>query len=80
MQEHVAARLEQLRQEYQTGQQMLASLEAQQLDLQQTLLRLSGAIQVLEELLTSAEPPAAAGGPADAADRPAGEGLVEAHS
>jgi hypothetical protein len=48
MQDRLAARLETLRQEYQTGQTMRADLEAKQLDLRQTLLRIAGAIQVLE--------------------------------
>ena len=43
-------RLQQLREEYNKGQQMLAELQAQEADLQQKLLRISGAIQVLEEL------------------------------
>jgi hypothetical protein len=51
MQEQITARLQALRQEYETGQKMLADLQARELDLQQTLLRVSGAIQVLEELL-----------------------------
>jgi hypothetical protein len=51
MQDQMTARLQALRQEYETGQKMLADLETRRLDLQQTLLRVSGAIQVLEELL-----------------------------
>jgi hypothetical protein len=46
MQDRPAARLETLRQEYRPD--MLADLEAKQLDLRQTLLRIAGAIQVLE--------------------------------
>ena len=61
MQEQAAARLRALRQEYETGQKMLAELEAKEADLRQTLLRISGAIQVLEELLAAAEPAAANG-------------------
>ena len=55
-------RLAALRQELETGQKMLAELEARRLGVQETTLRISGAIQVLEELLT-AEPPAANGVP-----------------
>jgi hypothetical protein len=51
-------RLKALRQELETGQKMLADLEARRLELQQTILRIGGAIQVLEELL-AAEPSAA---------------------
>ena len=53
----ITQRLEKLQAEYTSGQQMLAELEAKQENLKTTLLRISGAIQVLEELL--AESPAA---------------------
>jgi hypothetical protein len=53
-------RLEALRHELETGQKMLAELEARRLGLQETTLRISGAIQVLEELL-AASPPTANG-------------------
>jgi prefoldin subunit 5 len=53
--ERVEARLKALRQEYETGQKMLADLQSRQLDLQQTLLRISGGIQVLEEMLPAEE-------------------------
>lgn len=49
--ETINGRLTGLRSEYTAGQQMLADLEARQAELRQTLLRISGAIQVLEELL-----------------------------
>lgn len=44
-------RLKELKAEFETGQQMLAELETKQLELEKTLLRISGAIQVLEEEL-----------------------------
>lgn len=50
-------RLAQLRAEYESGQRMLAELEAKQRNLRDTLLRISGAIQVLEEELAKVEPP-----------------------
>ena len=50
MEEKVEARLELLRKEFETGQQQLAALETQRAQLTETLLRISGAIQVLEEL------------------------------
>ena len=79
MHDQAAARLQALRQEYETGQRMLADLETRQLELQQTLLRVSGAIQVLEELLADAGP---AAGDRDTAapspDGPVGDRLVEA--
>jgi prefoldin subunit 5 len=62
MREQVEQRVSELKAEHQKGQQMLAELEAKEADLRQTLLRISGAIQVLEELLTAAEPSAANGG------------------
>lgn len=55
MQSQLKERLQRLREEYQAGQQMLAELEAKQANLQQMLLRISGAIQVLEEELAIAE-------------------------
>lgn len=54
MQAQLEQRLNDLRDEYQTGQKMLAELQAREADLQQTLLRISGAIQVLEEMLATA--------------------------
>ena len=51
MQQKLEQRLNDLKQEFESGQKMLADLEAQQADLQQTLLRISGAIQVLEEMI-----------------------------
>jgi len=59
--EQLEARLQALRQEFETGQKMLADLQARQLDLQQTVLRISGGIQVLEELLATDEPAAGNG-------------------
>jgi prefoldin subunit 5 len=48
------ARLEELRQEYQAGQALTADLEAQLASLRSSMLRISGAIQVLEELIHAA--------------------------
>ena len=53
MQEKLISRLETLRKEFELGQQRLHDLEIQQGNLQQTLLRISGAIQVLEEMLST---------------------------
>ena len=61
MQVQLEQRLNELRTEYETGQQMLAELEAKRANLQQTLLRISGAIQVLEELLAQSTPAAVNG-------------------
>jgi chromosome segregation ATPase len=46
-------RLKSLKSEFEAGQKMMADLEAKQANLRDTLLRISGAIQVLEELLSA---------------------------
>ena len=51
MREQIEKRLNELRQEFETGQSRLRELEAQRARLSETLLRISGAIQVLEETL-----------------------------
>lgn len=61
MQVQLEQRLNELRTEYETGQHLLAELEAKRANLQQTLLRISGAIQVLEELLAQSTPAAVNG-------------------
>jgi hypothetical protein len=53
--QQITQRLQQLRSEYESGQKMLQDLQARQAELEQTLLRISGAIQVLEELLRADE-------------------------
>lgn len=55
MREQLRARLEELKREFETGQARLRELEAQEAQLRQTLLRISGAIQVLEEELSKDE-------------------------
>lgn len=51
MKEQLEQRVEKLKAEFESGQKMLADVEARQAELQKTLLRISGAIQVVEELL-----------------------------
>lgn len=46
----IQERLEELKAEHLNGQRLLADLDARRNSLQATLLRISGAIQVLEEL------------------------------
>jgi prefoldin subunit 5 len=46
----VARRLEELRRDWTAGQRRLESLDAERQCLRETLLRIAGAIQVLEEL------------------------------
>ena len=52
MQEKLQQRLQSLKSEFQDGQKLLADLETKQASLRETLLRISGAIQVLEEVLS----------------------------
>ncbi len=51
MKEQLEKRLAELKAEYEAGQKMLADLEKKRSELQATLLRISGAIQVIEEML-----------------------------
>jgi predicted nuclease with TOPRIM domain len=51
MKEQLEKRLAELKSEFEAGQKMLADLEAKKSELQATLLRISGAIQVIEEML-----------------------------
>lgn len=52
MKQQLEQRLKELKAEFESGQKMLSELEAKQANLRNTLLRISGAIQVLEEELT----------------------------
>jgi predicted nuclease with TOPRIM domain len=52
LRERIQQRLDELKREFEVGQARLRELEAQQAQLRETLLRISGAIQVLEESLT----------------------------
>jgi hypothetical protein len=56
MREQIQARLETLKQELQKGQAELQKVEAQRTYLHEAVLRISGAAQVLEELLTEGQP------------------------
>jgi hypothetical protein len=53
MKQQLEQRLEELRDQFESGQKMMNDLENQQMNLRNTLLRISGAIQVLEELKTA---------------------------
>lgn len=57
MKQQLEQRLQSLKAEFESGQKMLAELEAKQTNLRETLLRISGAIQVLEELLAESQKP-----------------------
>jgi hypothetical protein len=52
MREQLEKRLDELKTEYEQGEKMLSDLDARREQVRQTLLRISGAVQVLEELLT----------------------------
>jgi len=56
MREQLEQRVSELKAEREKGQQMLAELEGKEAELRQTLLRISGAIQVIEELLAAGTP------------------------
>jgi predicted nuclease with TOPRIM domain len=47
----IETRLRELKEEYKKGQERLIALEQETADLSNTMLRISGAVQVLEELL-----------------------------
>jgi hypothetical protein len=51
MREQIENRLRELRTEFEVGQKVMAELEIRQANLRSTLLRIGGAMQVLEELL-----------------------------
>lgn len=55
MRERLAKRLGELKSEFEAGQKMLADLEAKKTELQATMLRISGAIQVIEETLAQGD-------------------------
>lgn len=55
LREQLQARLEELKREFETGQARLRELEMQAAQLRETMLRISGAIQVLEETLAAEE-------------------------
>jgi len=54
MNDQVQVRLEALRKEMETGQQRMQDLERQLAQVRDTMLRISGAIQVLEEIQAQA--------------------------
>ncbi|OPY51770.1 MAG: hypothetical protein A4E48_01414 [Methanosaeta sp. PtaU1.Bin060] len=51
MRDQLEKRLSELKKEFEEGQKMLSELESRRENLRQSLLRISGAIQVLEEEL-----------------------------
>ncbi|MFW9259429.1 hypothetical protein [Nostoc sp. CALU 546] len=55
MKEQLEKRLAELKAELVSGQKLMADLEMKQANLRDTLLRISGAIQILEEITSSTE-------------------------
>jgi len=55
MKQQLQQRLQELKAEFESGQKVLADLEAKQTNVQNTLLRIQGAIQVIQEELDKAE-------------------------
>jgi hypothetical protein len=55
MREQLEHRLSKLKSEYEAGQKMLTELDAKRANLHETMLRISGAIQVIEEELAKAD-------------------------
>ena len=51
MREQLEKRLDELKTEYDQGEKMISDLDARREQVRQTLLRISGAVQILEELL-----------------------------
>jgi len=56
MREQLQSRLEELKKDFAAGQARLSDLQAQEASLNQQLLRISGAILVLQELLEGKPP------------------------
>lgn len=57
MKSELMTRLKELKEEYKKGQERLMTLEKETTNLSNTMLRISGAIQVLEELIKEEAPP-----------------------
>ena len=74
MEDQLRRRLEELKKEFETGQTRLRELESEQAYTRETLLRISGAIQVLEEALAQDAKPEEA---ASAFDSPAAPKVSE---
>ena len=51
MQEELQRKLDELKKEFEVGQNRLRELETEQAYVRETMLRISGAIQVLQELI-----------------------------
>jgi hypothetical protein len=65
MNEQIEKRLKALEEEYQSGRRMLAELEAKEAAVKGSLLRISGAIQVLREFVPQEVAPETAPAPVE---------------
>ena len=74
MKEQLEKRLAALEAQFEHGMKVLRDLEAQEVTLKETLLRISGAIEVLREELNSAGQPSEDGARNDAAAPPYADG------
>ncbi|GAA0436064.1 hypothetical protein Acor_55320 [Acrocarpospora corrugata] len=70
MHDQIAARLTDLRREFAIGEERLRELIREEGTVRETLLRISGAIQVLEELTTDVPPNGTRSAPDDALKLP----------
>lgn len=59
MKQQLEDRLRELKEEFERGQSKLDALERESQQVRHTMLRISGAIQVIEELLQAPDAPAA---------------------
>jgi predicted nuclease with TOPRIM domain len=66
VQEQLQSRLDELKKEYEAGQARLRELETEAGYVRETMLRISGAIQVIQELLEKDKQPDEAGEPVQA--------------
>lgn len=57
MSNKIQKRVDELKQEFESGQKMMMELDSKRENLRETLLRISGAIQVLEEQLGEGDLP-----------------------
>ncbi|NEP73685.1 MAG: hypothetical protein F6K25_15945 [Okeania sp. SIO2G4] len=57
MKDKIEKRIASLKAEFESGKKTLSDLEAKQTNIRETLLRISGAIQILEELLAESQTP-----------------------
>ena len=69
MREQIEGRLAELQREYRAGEEQLRDLVVRETALRETLLRISGAIQVLEELLVARREDGPVAPPPSSADR-----------